>query len=132
MRLTAAGLDQVLPDGEVDLDRVEVDAGTVTLHGTLEQPTRTSGTSRMGRFPYRLVVGGVEHVEVVDRDQVVLLPVERVDYDEAAGVLQLTMIIPGHVRLRTPQREYELHVQETPTHVRRFGRWKPLPDPPSA
>jgi hypothetical protein len=100
--------------------------------GRLEQPTRIAGSSRMARFPYRLVVGGVEHVEVVDRDQVVLLPVERVDYDEAAGVLQLTMIIPGHVRLRPPRREYELHVRDTPTHVRRFGRWKPLSDPPSA
>jgi hypothetical protein len=128
-RLSAAQLNETLHDALVDLDEVQVDHDTVVLHGSLDKPTGASPGSQLGRYPFQLVITGAEQVEVVDRDGVGVLPVEQVAYDQDAGVLRLTMVIPGHVAVQTRQQDYQLRVQATPTHVRRWWRWRPVPPP---
>jgi hypothetical protein len=103
-RLSAAQLDAVLHDAVVDLDEVQVNHSTVVQAGNLDKPTSTSPGSRLGRYPYQLVITGVEQVEVVDRDRVGVLPVEEVTYDQQAGALRLTTAIPGHVMVQTRER----------------------------
>jgi len=125
-RLDAEQLDERLHDAWVDLSAVEHDQGTVIVHGELEKPVDASQASSIGRFGFRLVIPGADDIEVVDSEGVGTVPIEQVEYDGSLNTLRLVGGIPGYIKVRTSQRQYELEVSDTPSQVRRFLRWRPV------
>lgn len=106
-------------------------AGTVAVVPGMSEalrnlrPQRARG-SRVGLYPFVVMIDPAEDVEVDDEQRIDQLMVGDVDWEPASRMLTIASPIPGQVvRVRTGARFYYLASGREPALVRRWGRWQP-------
>lgn len=120
-------LDRELHDARLTIDSIRRVGQDLLIAGSIERPT-SDRPPRAARYEIQLRLFDVDDFEVQDDEELGALLIEEVVYDSTTGILRLESAVPGRLLVRTRHPAGALQVDQQPSAVRRWGRWRAVDD----
>lgn len=117
-------LNAALHDARLDLSSVRRTERGVSASGSVERLTNEPFGLR-ARYPFHLCFLDAADFTIEDEEGIGELIVMKVVYEPENEIVRVESAIAGRLLVRTAgNREAELEVQDEPTEVRRWLRWR--------